>query len=784
VNEADTCRKLVVPKLVDAGWEKHPHSLTEQRYLGRKLGPDGKPLRDQFKRADYVLRYAGNPIAVVEAKAEYKRPADGLEQAKVYAQLLDVKFSYATNGHGIREFDFHTGLERDIDAFPRPEDLWARKQAAENISNDVAARMTTPGAILPGKTPHYYQEVAINRALTAILQGKPRVLLTMATGTGKTFVAFQICYRLWSARWTRSGEMRRPRMLFLADRNILVDDPYVKMFAPFGDARSKIENGEIKLSREMYFAIYQALAEDERRPGLYKELPRDFFDFIVVDECHRGSANEEGSWREILEYFEPACQLGMTATPQRDESRNTYEYFGAPVYKYSLKQGIQDGFLAPYRVHRVVTPYDVEGGWTPKDGDVDRDGQPIPKRTYITKDYERVISVPARTEAIARHLTEFMKATDRFAKTIVFCVDQEHALEMRKALVNLNQDLVKQYPDYVCRVTAEEGDTGRGHLSRFQDLETKTPVILTTSQLLTTGVDAPMVKNVVLVRVVNSLGEFKQIIGRGTRLREDYGKVVFNILDYTGSATKRFEDPEFDGEPEAVDESSTDERGETTSEKPVRSAEKPAPGRPPTPPLGTDKGPIESRKIYLDDGKVIEMVEHTVYEYDGSGKLLRGMPFASYTADLIRALYASPVVLRQDWSNVEAREAVVARLAERGVNLDDLVQRAGAPGMDPLDVICHVAFAVPPRTRQERVELLRREHPDFLERHAAEARQVLEMLLDLYATHGTSQFVVPDVLKVPPLSDVGNVPEIARIFGGGERLRDAVQELQMLLYAV
>ncbi|MGH7183121.1 MAG: EcoAI/FtnUII family type I restriction enzme subunit R, partial [Nitrospiraceae bacterium] len=367
---------------------------------------------------------------------------------------------------------------------------------------------------LSGKSPRYYQEIAINRTVQSILQGKRRILLTMATRTGKTVVAFQICWKLWQARWNRPGEYRRPKILYLADRNILIDDPKDKIFTPFGDARWKIENGEINKGREMYFAIYQSLAKDERRPGLYKEYARDFFDLIVVDECHRGSAKDESNWREILDYFEPAYQLGMTATPLREDNRDSYSYFGNPIYTYSLRQGIEDGFLAPYRVHRVLSTWDA-AGWRPNKDDLDRYGRAIPDDEYHTRDFERVIALRARTQAIARHLSDFLKKSDRFAKTIVFCVDQEHAADMRQALTNLNDDLTQQYADYVCRVTSEEGDIGRGHLGRFQELETTTPVILTTSQLLTTGVDAPTCKNIVLARVVNSMTEFKQMIGRG-----------------------------------------------------------------------------------------------------------------------------------------------------------------------------------------------------------------------------------------------------------------------------
>src|SRR2546425_11109686 len=453
ITEADTCRKYVLPKLLQAGWDNDPHSFTEQKTFtdGRIVVTGNKTRRRPSKRADYLLRYTRDfTISVVEAKAAYKSPGDGLQQAKDYAQILGLKFAYSTNGHGIVEHDFLTGKDSDIEGFPTPDDLWSRLKQSENISDEIKERLLAPYYHLSGKSPRYYQEIAINRAVQAILQGKRRVLLTLATGTGKTVVALQICWKLWNSRWNRTGQHRQHRILYLADRNVLVDDPKDKIFAPFGDARHKIEGEAIK-SREMYFATYQAIARDERRPGLYREYPQDFFDLIVVDECHRGSARDESNWREILEYFEPAYQLGMTATPLRQDNRDTYAYFGSPLYQYSLRQGIEDGFLAPYRVHRVVTAWDG-AGWRPSQGDLDRYGREIPDEEYQTKDFERVVALRTRTEAVARHLTEFLKKTDRFAKTLVFCVDQEHADEMRRALNNLDADLVRQYSDYVCRV--------------------------------------------------------------------------------------------------------------------------------------------------------------------------------------------------------------------------------------------------------------------------------------------------------------------------------------------
>jgi len=563
--EADTCRKYVLPKLYAANWSDD--QISEQKTFtdGRIVVAGAKVRRRPQKRADYLLRYTRDfMLAVVEAKVSYKKPGDGLQQAKEYAQILGLKFAYATNGHGIVEHDFLTGKDTDLDAFPTPPALWQRLRKGEGIETQEAAdRLLTPYHHLSGKIPRYYQEIAINRTVQALLQGKPRILLTMATGTGKTLVAFQICWKLWSSRWNRTGEYRRPKILYLADRNILVDDPKDKDFPPFGDARWKIE-GEAVKGREMYFAIYQAIAKDERRPGLYREYAPDFFDLIIVDECHRGSAADESNWREILEYFQPAYQVGMTATPLREDNRDTYRYFGNPLYTYSLRQGIEDGFLAPYRVHRIVTTADA-AGWRPSKGELDRYGREIPDGLYGTQDFERVVALKARTQAIARHLSNYLRKTDRLAKTIVFCVDQEHAEEMRKALNNENADLVKDHPDYVCRVVSDEGQVGRGHLSNFQELEKTAPVILTTSQMLTTGVDMPTCKNVVLARVINSMTDFKQIIGRGTRVRDDYGKLYFSILDYTGSATRLFADPDFDGEPTRITEEEMNGEGETVA---------------------------------------------------------------------------------------------------------------------------------------------------------------------------------------------------------------------------
>ena len=788
ITEADTCRKYVLPRLIFAGWDTEPHSFTEQKSFtdGRIIVSGTKISRRAQKRADYLLRYTRDfMIAVVEAKAAYKSTTDGLQQAKDYAAILGLKFAYSTNGHSIVEFDFLTGKETELAQFPSPDDLWTRLSATQAITPEIASKLFAPYNHQIGRSPRYYQEIAINRSVQAILQGKRKILLTMATGTGKTVVAFQICWKLWNARWNRTGDHRKPRILYLSDRNLLVDDPKDKIFADFGDARWKIENGVANKSREIYFAIYQAIAKDERRPGLYREYAQDFFDLIIVDECHRGSSKDESNWREILEYFHPAFQLGMTATPLREDNRDTYRYFGNPIYTYSLRQGIDDGFLAPYRVHRVVTSFDA-AGWRPSKGDLDRYGREIPDEEYQTKDFERVVALRARTHAIAKHLSDFMRKTDRYAKTMVFCVDQEHADEMRKALNNFNADLVERYPDYVCRVTSNEGDIGRGHLSRFQELETTSPVILTTSQLLTTGVDAPTCKNIVLARVVNSMTEFKQIIGRGTRVRDDYGKYYFNILDYTGSATRLFADKEFDGDPAAVTEETIDDEGNTIpktyaviEENGPIVADSGVEG----PATISDDSEGNRRKYYYDGGRV-EIAAHLVYELDPDGKQLRVVKFTDYTAERVRTLFPSTAEMRKQWADPVGRSEILAKLEERGINFEELAAATHHPEADPFDLLCHVAFNAPLRTRRERAERVRREQKDFFDKYGAEARYILEELLEKYAEHGTAQFIIPDALQIPPIPDkFGNILEITKLFGGAERLRNAVNQLQTLLYA-
>lgn len=804
MNEADTCRTYVVPLLQAAGWDSAPYSIAEQRYFtnpkGRIRVIGGKIVRGQPKRSDYLLRYRPDfPIAVVEAKANYESPGAGLSQAKEYAEILDLKFAYSTNGKGIVEHDYTTGLERNIDRFPTPEELWTRLNAQDTLPEPSQTRVLAPFYHDVDRPARYYQQIAINRAVAAIMRGKKRLLITMATGTGKTVVAFQICYKLWSTLWNRTNDpVKRPKILFLADRNILVDDPKDKTFAPFGDARHKIEDGEAVQSREMFFATYQAIAEDERRPGLYKEYDRDFFDLIIIDECHRGSARSDSNWREILDYFSGAVQIGMTATPLRKDNKATYRYFGNPVFQYSLRQGLADGFLAPYRVHRIVTSADATG-WRPTKGERDKLGREIPDEEYHTPEFERRLSLRPRSEAIAKHLTNFLRRTNPYDKTIVFCVDQEHADEMRQLLNNLRPDLAKQHPDYVCRVTSDEKEIGKGHLGRFQELETETPVILTTSQLLSTGVDAPMVKNVVLIRIIGTMTEFKQIIGRGTRLREDYDKFYFNILDYTGTATRHFADHQFDGDPEFVAEEEIDDEGNTTTTTTLDHGPEPTEDDEdgdgaqggggdidfdPDPPtiIEPPQPPPEPRKFYVEKGNVT-IATHLTQDLDAEGRQLRATEFRDYTCEVVRSLFLDVAEFRHGWADPERRAEILTQLEAKGISAAEAGDSFGNSDADPFDLLCNIAWNAPVVTRKERAARLRKNAPTFFEEYGEQARQILDALLAKYAEHGPAEFSIPDSLKVPPLSDLGNVSEITQRFGGADQFRTAVAKLQELLYA-
>jgi type I restriction enzyme R subunit len=774
--ESDTCRDYVVPRLKAAGW--NAEQIVEQHPIthGKIIRTGRGHRRDRSLFADYLLQIEpGFPVAVVEAKREYGLPSDGLQQGMRYAQLLDLPLAYSTNGKGIVEHDFDSGRETDLEEFPSPDDAWRRYRASKGIDDDQAAMLLLPfsralrnpdGTV---KEPRYYQGVAIERALEVILRGDKRVLLTMATGTGKTFVALQIVWKLWSSTWRGA---RKPRILYLTDRNILIDQPIDREFRPvFGDAVWKVK-GDAKTGRDIYFALYQALTD-----GIFRDYPADYFDLIVVDECHRGSASDQSSWRDILEHFKPATQLGMTATPLRDDNVDTYRYFGNPVYVYSLKEGTDDGFLAPYRVRRVRLSADAYG-WRPEQGQMDLFGREIPDGLYETRDFERVVSLLTRTQAAARHLTEYMKKTDRMAKTIVFCVDSEHAHQMRQALINENADLAKQYPDYAVRIVALEGDVGAEHLGRFADPESSTPVIATTSKLLSTGVDMPTVRNIVLFKPIGSIVEFKQIIGRGTRLYPDEDKLSFEIIDYA-EATRLFEDPDFDGPPELIVEEEVDEEGKVVEPVEVHEPE----------PVYENDGEADpedieeraERKLYVRDAPVYVVAEGFYLPDPDSGRL-RLVEYGEYVAGEIRRLFTSVSDLRAAWRTQDGRDEVIEALRARGVAFEEISERLGMQDADPFDLLVHVAWTAPVTSRRDRARRMRADEAEFFESFRPEAREVLDALLAKYAEAGPSELTL-DALKVPPMAALGTPVEIAARFGGPDRLRKAVDELQDRLYA-
>jgi type I restriction enzyme, R subunit len=794
--EADTCRDYVVPRLKEAGWDDD--QIVEQYRItdGRIITIGKKHRRANPLRADYVLEYRpGVPIAVVEAKRSYAIPDKGLQQAKNYAELLDVPFAYSTNGQGIVEDDCHTGIERpDLVGFPSPEVLWARYREWRGIDDETVER----GLLLPFnrslrnadgsvKEPRYYQRTAINRTVRAVLDGDKRALLTMATGTGKTFVAMQIVWKLWNMEW-RPG--RNPRILYLADRDVLVDPPIEREFRPaFGGGEGspiwRLE-GEAKRGREIYFSLYQQLADrGSEATGMFRQFDPEFFDLVIVDECHRGSAREDSSWRAILQYFSPAMQLGLTATPKRDESVDTYDYFGGrPLFEYSLAQGIDDGFLAPYRVRRVVLSPDAHG-WAPAEGQLDMFRREIPSDLYTTKDFERVVSLLARTEAAAKHLTDYLRHTDRFAKTIVFCVDQEHASQMRRALHNANADLAKEHGNYVVRITGDEAEIGKKHLGEFADTETRYPVIATTSEMLSTGIDIPTLKNIVLFRPVASMAAFKQMIGRGTRLFPDEDKLSFDIIDYSG-ATALFNDPEFDGPAELVIHEEIDEQGNVTSDTVV---EEPEPlyedentnGDAPDdiPPDDLEEEP--RAKFYVEDTEVWVTAE-AAYHLDHETHRLRLVEYRDFVAETVRTLFPDATDLRSRWRSRIGRVEVLAELAAHGIDPDDLAERTGVLDADPMDVLVHLAWNRPLATRIERARRVRQEHVDFFQQFQPAAREVLARLLDKYAEYGIGELDDPDVLEVPPLSSLGTPVEIAARFGSADALHDAVERLRELVY--
>lgn len=782
-SEADTCRKDVLPQLYASRWKDE--QILEQRTFtdGKIIVIGRKAKRKKAKKFDYLLRYSQSfPIAIVEAKVRYKKAGDGMQQAKDYAEILGLKFAYSTNGTEILEYDFTTGIERKVSQYPTPDELWNRLNIVEPIKADIQETLLKPMTAIPGKELRYYQINAINAATKVILEGRKKALLTLATGTGKTTVAFQIIHKLWQYRWNTKSEHRRPKVLFIADRSVLVSDPHSKDFASFGDARCLVPEEGLPSSREVYFSTYQSLAEDSSKPGAFRKLPRDFFDLIVIDECHRGSASDDSNWRLILDYFSYAVHLGLTATPLRDDNKDTYLYFGNPLYTYSLRQGIEDGFLAPYLVHRVVPEADATG-WRPTLGQRDANGQLIPDGHYTTPDFENTISILPRTKAVAKHLYKFMQKHGMFDKTIVFCHDEAHADDFRREFSNLARNLMKQYPNYCVRITTSEGDIGKGFLSKFMDIEQPMPVVVTTSKLLSTGIDAQTCKNIVIFRMVGSMTEFKQIIGRGTRVREDKSKLFFTILDYTGSASRNFADPDFDGEPPLISEELIDLNGEPIPDSLVEY-------RPPQETDDYDEFDEEGLSSATGDGRSIKyrveegdmgIAYETVQVLDANGKL-RVVSLTKYAQEQVTTLFSNVEEFKSHWMNPQEREQIIEKLAESGISIEHLQETVDLKEADIFDVLCYVAFSLKPLTRKQRAEYIENNKQDFFAAYSDKAKEILHIILNKYVEFGNNQ-LQPNIITVDSFSNYGNPLEIVKEFGGLDEFKKAMNQLQKLLYA-
>ena len=775
LTETDIRTKFITPAIL-AKWEVMTQVLEERYFTAGRVIVRGKlTSRGKARKADYILFYKPNlPLAIVEAKDNNHTVGAGMQQALDYAETLDVPFAYSSNGDGFLEHDrlaIGGVVERELslDQFPSPEDLWRRYRAAKGLDDrqqDIATQDYYDDG--SGKVPRYYQQIAINRTVEAIARGQNRILLVMATGTGKTYTAFQIIWRLW-----KSGTKKR--ILFLVDRNILADQTKTNDFKPFGKAMTKITNRTADKAFEIYLSLYQAVSGTEEDQNIYKQFSPDFFDLVIIDECHRGSAAEDASWRKILEYFSSATQVGMTATPKETRDVSNIDYFGDPLYTYSLKQGISDGFLAPYKVIRIGLDKDLDG-WRPELGQTDKYGHEIADREYNQIDFDRNLVLEKRTELVAAKITEFLKATNRFAKTIVFCDNVDHAERMRSALVNANVDLAAKDKRYVMRITGDN-DEGKAQLDNFIDPESVYPVIATTSQLMSTGVDAQTCHLIVLDKRINSMTEFKQIIGRGTRINEDYDKLFFTIMDFK-RATALFADPTFDGDPVQIYEPSpgdpvvppdeTEPEDETGDEVPP-----PSIGAP----LDSDQETAGPKRYYVDDVAVLVATERVQY-LDADGNLITES-LRDYTRKTVKKNYRSLEAFLRAWNDADRKQVVVDELLSQGVFLEELAEEVGR-GYDAFDLVCHVAFDQPPLTRRERADRVNKRN--VFGKYGDRARAVLQALLDKYAEGGIRSVESLDILKVDPLADLGTPVEIVRFFGGKDAYLSAIRELESELY--
>jgi type I restriction enzyme R subunit len=797
LSEADICAKFITPAVIAKGWTEQSQIQREVHFTKGQIHVRGKMVtRGKSKFADYVLYYKPNiPIAIIEAKENNYAVGSGMQQALEYAETLNIPFVFSSNGDG---FVFHdrTGAMQEVEstlslgAFPRPDQLWSAyckwKGLTPEAEQLVLQDYFDDGT---GRQPRYYQRNAVNAAIEAIAKGQNRVLLVMATGTGKTYTAFQIIWRLWKAG-------RKKRVLYLADRNVLIDQTMVNDFRPFKSAMAKLSTGSgtieadngssaeivkaidhkrrIDKSYEIYLGLYQAITGPDERQKLFREFSPGFFDLIVVDECHRGSAEDDAAWREILDYFSAATQIGMTATPKETKYASNIHYFGTPVYTYSLKQGIQDGFLAPYKVINVHIDVDVEG-YRPPQGKTDREGEEIPDRYYNQRDYDRTLVIDDRTKLVAKRVTEFLKESgDRYQKTIVFCVDQEHAARMRQALVNENPDLFKENRRYVMRITANDRE-GQDQLGNFIDPEAAFPALVTTSRLLSTGVDVQTCRLIVLDRPVDSMTEFKQILGRGTRVHEDTKKYYFTLMDFRG-ATHHFADPDFDGEPVEIYEPEADEPiapPDTVNIEPTEDEIVFDPGND----ISIRPDQPETRKFYVN-GVLVTIIAERVQYVDADGKLITES-LRDYSKRAVTNRFASLDNFLQRWNHADRKQAIIEELEEEGLRLEPLAEEVGED-LDAFDLICHIAYGRPPRTRKERAESVRGR--DVFAKYGPQARAVLNALLQKYQDEGIMDLGDPRILQIPPIDKIGTPVELIRQFGSRAGFAQAVTELQNALY--
>jgi len=772
LSESDIKAKFITPAIIKAGWNEITQIRREVTLTPGPVIVRGEmSARNKKKRkfADYVLSWKpGTRIAVVEAKDNTKAPSHGMQQALGYADILGVPSSFSSNGD---KFASHNKVpkkgdeietEFDLADFPKPEILWKRYKKFHNIKDShedvIVQAYHSDGS---GKEPRYYQAEAINRTIEAVAKGENRILLVMATGTGKTYTTFQIIWRLWKAK-------KAKRILFLVDRNILADQTLVNDFKPFGSVMTKIKNRKIDPAYEIHLGLYQAITGPDEADKIYKNVSRDFFDLIVIDECHRGSAKEDSSWREILEYFNKAVQIGLTATPRETKYASNITYFGKPIYTYSLKQGIQDGFLAPYKVVKIDIDKDVDG-WTPPPGMKDDLGNEILNRTYNQTDMDRILVLNQRTKLVARRVMKLLNATDPFSKTIIFCEDIDHAERMRKAIVNAAGKLATDNSKYVMRITGDSVE-GKAELDNFIDPESKFPVIATTSELMTTGVDAKTCKLIVLDKTINSMTSFKQIVGRGTRIDEDFNKYFFTIMDFK-KATNHFRDPDFDGDPVVIYEPEPEDDPVPPDPEPQEDEEI----------EGEDTGEesTNSRKKIIVDG-VPAWIKNETIEYLGDDNQLVVESYVEFSKKQVKNEFASLDDFLKNWNEAEKKKVIIDLLEEHGVTFENLAKEVGVD-FGYFDLICHVAFGQKPLTRKERANNVKKRN--YFAKYGDQTRTVLSELLKMYADKGVSSIEDPKVLKLKPFNDIGTPLEIIKnIFGGKQQYTDAVKELENELF--